>query len=273
MTHYFPRLRPGVCFMLLLAVVLVGCPSTQEVKKEEPPPPVAKEKKPAQPEITIQVASLDLSSYGKRIEKADILQFAGELKRLKIDILALEDITRYPGVSTRIDVVDELSKGMDARQAFGETITLNNRQGGNAVFSAYPIRSNENSHYTGLQSTGFEAALQAVVDCGVRDVVIVSTKLPQRASTTELASASNLFTGLSTFYINHPIIITGKIPDDAMLQVSQAYAEVQEIRDRALPRIWYSNDGSLKLDKVTIEKTTFGRMVVVQFGIFRQRQP
>ncbi len=260
-------------FTFLLAVILPGCQSTQEVTKENPQPAPASEKKRAEPEMAIQVASLDLSSYARRIEKADVMQFAEELKRGKIDILSLQGITRYPGLATRVDIVDELSKVADMRNAFGETIMLNNRQGGNAVFSTYPIRSSENSHYTGLQSTGFEAALQTIIDCGIRDVVIVCTKLPAKASAEELASASDLLSGFGPFYINHPIIIAGSAPRDMMLQVNQTYTEVQQIRDPNLPRAWYSNDGSLKLDTMIVVKTIFGPMVVAQFGIFRQKQP
>ena len=123
------------------------------------------------------------------------------------------------------------------------------------------------------EDAAMEAALQAVIDCGIRDVVIVCTKLPLKASAEELASASDLLSGLSTFYINHPIIIAGRAPRDMMLQVNQTYTEVQQIRDPNLSRIWYSNDGSLKLDKVNVEKTVFGPMVVAQFGIFRLKQP
>ncbi|MBI1803064.1 MAG: endonuclease/exonuclease/phosphatase family protein [Ignavibacteriae bacterium] len=267
--------RLAVLLTILLAVFLLGCPSTQEVKKEEPPikPGTTKEKKPTEPEITLQVALLDLSSYTKKIENVDVTQFASELKREKIDVLALQGITRYPGLSTRVDIVEALTNTAEMRNVFGETITLNNRQGGNAIFSTYPIRSSENSHYTELQSNGFEAALQAMIDCGVRDVVVVSTKLPEKASVGELASTSNLFSGFSSFYINHPIIIMGSVPPSGMLQVSQTYTEVRQVHDPKLPRAWYSNDGSLKPGSVRIERTIFGPMVIVQFGIFRQKQP
>src|SRR5258706_465721 len=92
---------------ITLMLLLSGCPTSQEVKKEEPAAtPGTAKKKPMEPEITIQVASLDLSLHTKKIERADILQFAGELKREKVDILALQGISRYPGVTTRVDIVD-----------------------------------------------------------------------------------------------------------------------------------------------------------------------
>lgn len=256
----------------LVTILFFGCPS-QEVKKEKPAPKPVTTKKPNEPEMTIQLASLDLSLYGKKIEHADISKFTEEMRREKIDILTLQGITRYPGLATRIDVVDELSKSAEMRSAFGETISLNNRQNGNAIFSTYPIRSNENTHYANLQSNGFETALQAVIDCGVRDVVVVGTKLPTKVSIEELESASGTLNGFNAFYINHPIIIAGSIPRDASPQFSQTYNETQRTRDADAPHVWYSSDGSLKFISSRAVKTVFGSMVIVQFGIFRQKQP
>ena len=68
----------------------------------------------------ITVASLNLTNLNKRIKRADITRLWQQLKSEQVEVLAIQNLTRYPGVSTRIDPVAELARQADWRQAFGE---------------------------------------------------------------------------------------------------------------------------------------------------------
>ena len=189
--------------LAVTALLVIGCSSTKEVKKEElppPPPPTPVVKKATDPDITFKIASIDLGKLARRLELKDIDGLAGELKKQRIDILTLQGVSRYPQVATRIDIIDSLSSRTDMRKIFGETIELSGRQTGNAILCSYPVRSNENTHYDGLHSDNFEAALQGVIDCGARDVIIVSTGLPDFSSAAAIhfqrSSGSSLPQGL-----------------------------------------------------------------------------
>lgn len=258
--------------ILLSAVLLwfAGCPSPHEAQKPQPVAVPPQGKKPAGPEMTFEFATLDITHHHGRIEQSDIDHLAEYLRREKIDILSVQGIVRYPGLQTRIDFVDALTAGSGMHQAFGETITLNGRQGGNAIFSGFPIKTTNNSHYIEMQGNGFEAALQAIVDCGLRDVVVVSTRLPEDAGTGEETNAMSTFTTFCTTYLNHPIIISGNLPRAAIMQPPAAYTEVQ-ITNAGLTKVWYTNDGSLKVLQTKIDSTRFGTIALIQFGLFRAK--
>lgn len=271
-TNIHEEMQYKIATLFILSLLIAGCPPPQQTQREEKPVP-ATLKKPPTPEIIIRVGSLDLSRYSKRIETSDVSSFAQKIRRDSIDIVTLQGVTRYPGVTTRADIVDELAARAEMRRAFGETIALSGRQSGNAVFSAYPIRSSENTHYDGIHSTNFESALQAIVDCGVRDVVVISTELPDRASLEDQSTITNTLGTFNNFYINHPIIISGNLPKSGGLKAMASFDEARPVRNDDLPSMWFSTNGSLKLISTKIEPTVFGEMVVVQFGVFRQSQP
>ncbi len=260
-----------LCF-IAAAFFLSGCPATEKVRKEAPSPPPSANK-PAEPGIVIRFASLNLAKYTKRIEKTDLHQFSDVLKKEKIDVLAVQGISRYPGVTSRIDLVDELSFDAEMRNVFGETIDLSGRQNGNAIFSAYPIRSSENSHYDGIRSSNFESALQAVIDCGARDVVFVSTLLPEKASTEDVATCVNRLSEFPVYYINNPVIIGGNLPQSDVLRTIARFDATRPVKEDDGPRVWFANDGSLKLLGQSVAHTQFGPLMIAEFGVFKKTQP
>jgi hypothetical protein len=257
---------------LILLLLFAGCPSTHEVEKPQPAGKPVPEKKPAGPEITFQFATLDLGNHHGRIEQGEIDRLANLVRREKIDVFSVQGIIRYPGLQTRVDFVDSFSVVAEMRTAFGETINLNNRQGGNAVFSTFPIKTTDNHHYIEMQGNGFEAALQAVVDCGLRDVVFVSTWLPENPGMGEETNVMSTFTTFYSQYINHPIIISGNLPHSNIIQPPAAYTEVP-LKSAASTKIWYSNDGSLKVLQTKTDTIELGVIALVQFGLFRAKTP
>lgn len=277
----------NILFIFLIAVTAIfvaGCSSTKEVKKEEvkkeepkkeevPPLPPPVVKKPGDPDLVLRIASINLANFTKRIEIQDIEALNSEVQKQKIDILTLQGVNRYPEVTTRIDIIDSLGARCDMRQVFGETIEISGKQHGNAVLSTYTIRSSENTHYEGLSSNNFEAALQAVVDCGVRDVIIVSTELPEPLIEDDKRIIGNKMSSFGIQYLNDPMIITGNLPNPDELRTTAQYVTLKPMSFDSAPRIWYSVGNALKLISQSIESTALGAMTVAEFGLFRKPGP
>lgn len=257
---------------LLLALFLIGCPSPKPIQKEElpPPPPATKE---LVREITIRYASIDVSKYAKKIEKSDIQKFAAQLKKDSIDLITIQGITRYPELKTRIDLVDELATSAEMRKAFGETINISGRQNGNGVFAVYPIRSSDNLQFENLLSTGFEAAMQTIVDCGVRDIVVISTQISEKATQSDVKSIMTTLGQLIQTFPDHPIIISGNLATTESSRSMTAYDNVPADQDSETPSVWFSKSELLKVLEEHTTSTVFGKMVVINFGIYRKPLP
>ena len=256
--------------LLILCIVFAGCPSPPPPRVEAPPPPPPPVIKPAAPEVVVLVGSINLSKFSKKLEHGDVHSFAAVLQHDSIDILAMEGITRYPGLPDRVDIVDELSGAAGMRSSFGETMTLQGRQSGNAVFSTFPIRTSENTPYEKLHSTKLEAAFQAVIDCGTRDMVVVSTLLPENASREDQTTVINVLGTFTTYYPGHPVCVTGNLPMSADLRNLISFGDAEAIHDRTAPRFWLSNGGGVRLLGARAEKTPLGMMTVARLGLFRQ---
>lgn len=257
--------------LLIAALIVAGCSSSQQTAsvvspRSEPAP----EKAPALPSLTVQVASLNLANVGKRIEKSDIEMFANLIRKEKIDILAIQGIARYPGVETRIDFVDEFAARSELRKAFGESVTLSGRQSGNAVFSNYPILSSENVHYDGIKSMEFESALHAVVDGGTRNLVVVSTMLPPKATVEEQSRCVKSLIEIGRLHEGDPMIIAGNLPGSGTLRSLGSFDEAGN--GEVGTRIWHSPEG-LRVLQTRKVSTNLGPLVVAQFGIFRKPGP
>jgi endonuclease/exonuclease/phosphatase family metal-dependent hydrolase len=241
------------------------------------PPAVTKSDAPAPPQpklaLSVRVASVDLSGYGKRIEKKDIERFSATLKREQIEILAVQGITRYPNVKTRVDFVSELAVQMDMRHVFGESIDISGRQEGNAVFSMYPIRSNQKKEYD-VPSAFAETALHVSIDAGVRDVAIVSTRLPAKASSDELAKCMRTIAELQQSP-DVPFVVTGNLPTYRKSRDFEKFTDLQY----SLPagsaklqtsRLWYMQGDLFKVVNARTVKTELGTLTVAEFGLYQQ---
>lgn len=265
------RNRASVIRICILTLVIAGCQAPKLVQREEPPLPLPPPK-PAKV-FSINVGSIDLSSFPRKIEKSDIRKFAAQLKKDSLDILTVQGITRYPDLGTRIDIVDEMTAASEMTAAFGETITLSGRQSGNAVFSHYPIRSYESTQYPRLRSARFESALQAIIDCGERELVVISTQLPDKTTPDEQASIVSTLGGFSTYYVNRPLIIGGNLLILKTLRTLTTYNTAKNDNDKSLPKIWYSNEGPLRLVNSKAVETALGKMFCVRFNISPPSQP
>jgi len=253
----------------LFALILIGCPSPKPITKEEPPPPPPV-KKEIVPDIVIKFATIDISKHVKKIEMNDIQIFARQLKNDSIDILTMQGITRYPELKNRVDIVDELSKETEMRKSFGETINLGGRQNGNGVFTIYPIRSSDNLQFDKIKSTGFEAAMQTIVDCGTQNIVVVSTQITEKATMADQISIIKSLEQLPQQFQSYPIIISGNIDSDKLLDKFNA---IKIRKNSDSPGIWFAANGTLKILDEQISPSVFGKMSIVIFGIFSRPQP
>lgn len=261
-----------VCYWVL-GFLSPGCAPPKSVVKEETPPLI---KKIIEPDLIIQVSSLDLSRQGKRIEREDIEKITTILIREKVDILAVQGISRYPDLQTRIDFVNELSKRADLRHVFGETFTLSGRQSGHAIFSSYPILSHSVTPFAGIKSINFEAVLTAQIDAGVSPIVVSSTLLPEKASPDEKKLCIKTLSSLQESYSTLPMIATGNLPPDESPQVRSVFEVLRLNNNRKtkqLNQFWYTETQAMKPLGIRSVTSILGAIDIVRFGIFRSPQP
>ncbi len=229
---------------------------------------------PKKPESTMQVASLNLSGFNKLFEKKQIDQFAKLLKKEQIDILAVQGITRYPGIKRHVDFVDELVSRSEMQQVFGEMYTNAGRQSGNGIFSVYSLRNNHNDPFDAVKSAQFEAALATSVDRGIKDVVIVSALLPPKAPESDQSQCVRIILDKSNAGTNLPLVVAGNLPASSAIRESGHFQEAADANASAgnkklTTKIWYVDDGSLAVMGTRTVQTDFGPMLVAQFGLFR----
>ncbi|HTY38109.1 MAG TPA: hypothetical protein VMH23_13410 [Bacteroidota bacterium] len=257
-----------VLVVLLLPLVLFLCACSA-------PPAAIKTAPPPAPTLatSVKMASIDLTNYGKRIEKKDIERFAAVLKKEQVEVLAVQGITRYPNVKTRVDFVNELAAQTDMRHAFGESIDIMGRQQGNAVFSVYPIRSNQKKDYD-VPSAFSEYALHVAIDAGICDVTLVSTRLPARAPAEDLAACIKTITELRAT-AEMPFVVSGNLPALKQTRGTDIYSDVQatlpEGSGKTLTsQLWYVQRELFKLLQARTVKTELGTLTVAEFGLYQQ---
>jgi hypothetical protein len=259
------RYRCIKIFVILLSVLVYwGCPSVSLKDKKE----IARK-----PEIILRIASLNLGFFNKRIEQKYIVELAKVLNREQVEVLAVQGISRYPGVATRIDFVDELSAKTDWQNAFGEMMNVSGCQTGNAVFSSYPILSQHNQTFDHLKTASFEAGLQATIDAGIRSLVVVSVQLPAKATMEEKAQCMQLVAASNSDESNLTTVITGNLSSLEAVHTINSFTEVPQSESaiRTTPSIWYSANVSFHLLASHIVETELGKLIIAQLGLFRQK--
>lgn len=258
---------------LFLVLLLAGCSAPHEAAKpESPPAPPAAVKTPAGPDITLTVASINLGAFPRRIERADIESLSKAVQREKADVLAVQGITRYPGIATRLDVFQEIAAGTGMRSVFGETIALSGRQSGNALFSTYPIHSHEVKPYAGISSTNFEAALIGLIDAGAREIAVVSTLLPEKSAAVDQAACQSALSQLRQAYAGTPVIVTGNLPKPSGDGSDPNAYRVEQAPGAAAMRTWYTPAGLRPIGTRSVE-TELGTLLITQFGVYRKDRP
>jgi hypothetical protein len=258
------RISTQMSVLAIAMVCLYSCTTQPKVEKE----PISKK-----PETSIQVASINVGNLKKRIGRNDIIELVKILKSEQIEILAVQGISRYPGVATRVDFVNELSAKTDWRNVFGEMLNISGRQTGNAIFSMYPILSHRNVSWDTVEPASFDAALQATIDAGARSLMIVSTQLPLTATAKEQAECSKLIAAMNPDTADHLTIVAGNMPADQTIRLSNSFAEVPppESAKSTMSRIWFSANSSLQLLASRTRDIELGTLIIAQFGLSRQQ--
>jgi hypothetical protein len=138
------RTTPFLSALFLILLALAGCSAPTTTKIEATAP--------KKPDLTIQVASLNLAGFDKRFDRNEIGKFSRLLKKEQIDVLSVQGITRYPGLKSRVDFVNELVARTEMRYTFGEMFNNAGRQDGNGIFSLFPQRNTHNDAFDGIKS-------------------------------------------------------------------------------------------------------------------------
>ncbi len=255
----------AACLLWPVAVILSGCGSSQPA--ESPlPSPTATEPAPAPvPAMKLRVASLDISGFRGRMEKKQVDELARLIGERKIELLAVQGITRYPTVKTRTDLIEELSSVTGMRQAFGETINLSGRQSGNALFSAYPIASSDSRSYEGVSGSNFEGALRAIVDAGTRAVVVVCTLFPDPLSTIDARVCNDALSAMASERGTDPLVVLGNLPGPPG---GGTWKEIQA-GDPGAGRLWYT-PGGITVSGGTTARCELGTLLIADVDIFPQ---
>jgi endonuclease/exonuclease/phosphatase family metal-dependent hydrolase len=92
---------------------------------------------------TIRVLTYNIH-HGEGMDgKVDLSRIASVMKRLKPDIIALQEVDRYVPRSGNVDQAAELAELMGMHVAFGKAISLAGGEYGVATLSRYPILSSK----------------------------------------------------------------------------------------------------------------------------------
>jgi hypothetical protein len=259
-------------YSILFLVLITACSGPPQAAKEtttvaSPQPKLA---------TTVRVASIDFFNLKRRIEKKDVERFAEVVKSEQVEVLAVQGITRYPNVKTRIDFVEEFPARSDMHRSFGETIDMSGQQRVNAVFSMYPIQWSNKKEFD-VPSAFYESALQVSVDAGVSDVVIVSTRLPEKITSKEFGACVDVLASLQPGN-GKPFVVTGNLPPLDKVKAPAAFVDIQaalspEAGKTTSTRLWYTQAPLFKPIAARTVKTDLGMMTVVEFGLYQPAIP
>ena len=259
-------------FVFILALLQAGCSGPPQTTRD------SSGGVPLQPKLasTVRVAALDLFNFKRRLEKKDIERFAEVIKKEQIEVLAIQGISRYPNVKTRIDFVEEFPARADMRRAFGETIDMSGQQRINAVFSIYPIQWSNKKEFD-VPSAFYESALQVSIDAGIRDVIIVSTRLPEKASAKDLGACVQMIAALQT-KMDKPFIVAGNLPILSKVKAPESFTDIQttlsaDAGKTVTSRVWYAQGDLFKPLSARAVKTDLGTMTVIEFGLYQPILP
>lgn len=262
----------SVLFVSCFIVLLAGCSGPSQTVREStgvasPQPKLA---------TTVRVATIDFFNLKRRLEKKDIERFAEAVKKEQVEVLAVQGIARYPNVKTRIDFVEEFPARADMRRAFGETIDMSGQQRVNAVFSIYPIQWSNKKEFD-VPSAFYESALQVSIDAGVKDVIIVSTRLPEKVTSKDLGTCVQVLADLQT-KIDKPFIVTGNLPLLNKVKAPVSFTDIQsalppDVGKTVTSRLWYAQSDLFQPISVRTVRTDLGVMTVVEFGLYNPFLP
>jgi len=264
------RVAVGLWVTALVSValsLLAGCGTTAPTAGTPAPPDTAT---PVfRPATSFRIASLDVGSFRGRIEQKQVDELASLISKHRVEVIAIQGLTRYPGVSTRTDLVDALGATTGMRTSFGETIAVSGRQSGNALLSAYPVASSDSRPYDGVSGTGFEGALQTIVDAGTRTVLIVSTRLPDPLSEKDLRICAGTLTGIADEYPDDPLIVLGNLPHPPAGDVWKTTAG--EAAGRAFT--WFTPRGMAVRDGGADLRCALGTVHISEVDVYPRGRP
>lgn len=233
------------------------------------PPRVEKEDK-IEPAIVIKIGSIYIGNLNKRPTKEHAEKLVSIIKREKIEAFAIQDLTRYPDVSTRVDLLNELDKRLDYRKVIGEMENINGKQVVNVVFSYYPIISYYNQSFETIKSALFESALLVEIDAGLRSITLASTKLPNKANITDKERCIEMMMESDASKRSSFFIIAGNLPSLHMIKTQVPFKEVAPVKhsEKSASKMWHRISEKFKLLNSYELETELGYIIIAEIGIF-----
>ncbi len=213
---------------------------------------------------TVRVATFNYASLSKKLEQRDIQLLVKIFKDEQVDIISVQNISRYPQIPSRIDFVTEVSKQLDVRSIFSEMVTSGGKQLGNAIFTTYPIISQHTITFETIEPTSFDAALKVLIDIGYTTIGIVSIQLPNNITRTK--SERCLAKVLSDDIHSQPIIATGNLPQNSITIEQFKFMNAWEEKNSNTLRIWYNSLPNYTVKNTKTFQTQFGKVVVCEFA-------
>ncbi len=245
---------------MMLTAIFIGCSSSK---------PEITNLENRKPEMILRIASIDLGHHKQRIEKKDIAQLAKTLKDQHIDAVTVQNISRYPGTSTRLDFVDEFASRTGMSPVFGEMSNINGRQTGNAVFSLYPVLAHYVISFESESSSSFESAVQANIDAGIGSVTLISTQLPPKADSSVLLKCFKKLTANAGEQKYPMFILAGNLPSPEHFPPSNNLEPILVKENAASLGMWKIKNPFLKVAAARSINTPLGTMIINQFDLYR----
>ncbi len=246
-------IRHGLSAMICAGILLAaGCTPSGTTKEEKTKPVL---------ELTVRVASLDVSGLNRRLTKADVSDLWAVMKREKVEVLTVQGLTRYPGLTTRTDLVDEFISASGWRSVFGELVDNSGRLTGNAVFASYPIRSHSTVSFHTVKGAVFEGALHTVIDGGVREIIVVSATYPEKGGE-KVKNDCRTIIAKERGKPNAPMILAGgnPAPRDGWEEAFPAAKPVG---------LQYDGVGAMRLLDSGTTTAKLGAISLATFGLYR----
>lgn len=255
MKQFFP-----IAVLLLLFIHICCTPPPPKTDIQHPSPP--------KPEMKLRIAALNMAQSTKRLTTQDVAQIVQQLKQERVEIFLLQNVVRYPGIVSRVDIIEEVSKRLEYRVVFSEMVNSGGKQTGNAIFSLYPFLSHRTIPFDKIVPASFDAALKATIDAGVTSLTIVNAQLPANIGKQKMLECMKAVFDTSAGEARSPFLLSGNIPPMEYLTQNTTLIPVASIGHELTPRLWTPPNKTFQPKEVKTLQAPLGTMVLVEFEFY-----
>ena len=196
----------------------------------------------------------------------DLVRIASVIKRLKPDVVALQEVDKKTTRSNGVDQAAELAKLTEMHVAFGKAMDFAGGEYGEAILSRYALSEVQVHHLPFMQGCEPRCAVAARVRLGTDrpEFVFASTHLEHAKAPVRLCQAQKLNPALAATNAR-PTILAGDfndVPDSPAIKVLQPHWT--DATAGQLDPTWPSDHPRLKIDYVFFRPADGWRVVEKQ---------